>query len=169
MTQSQDSILDCDALLAETSGRAEGEARSGFPVEIPEWVPPNIKRFASEHYGDPREPPEFNAIVVRLTTDARMRTVWTYLTRRKRDGHFFQPARGDATSDPDKQQERALFWLFLAVLEVAHSRPRVQLRREVEEARKKYRALASEAWATADMLRVPRRDRRGQFWSGQDP
>jgi hypothetical protein len=129
--------------------------RPGFPVEIPEWVPPCIKRYAREYYADFRQPPEFNAILVRLTTDPRMRGVWGHLTRRQRlDGRFFQPTRMKCgwTSDPDKVQAFALLQLFLGVLELAVRRPRVLLRREVEEVKKKYRALASEAWATANML-----------------
>ena len=154
MTQSQDSILDCDVLLAETSGRAEGEARSGFPVEIPEWVPPCIERYASEYYGDPRQPPEFNAIVVRLTTDPRMRTVWTHLTRRKRWTAASSSRQDEVQLDKRPRQATRICAAptLSLVLEVALSRPRALLRREVEEAKKKYRALASEAWATADML-----------------
>jgi hypothetical protein len=155
MTQSRDSILDRDVLLAETSGSAQGEARSGFPIEVPEWAPACIERYAREYYGDFRQPPGFNAILLRLTTDPRMRVVWTHLTRRRRsDRRFFQPTRMKCswTSDPDKVQEFALLQLFLWVLELALSRPRALLRREVEEVKKNYRAFASEAWATADML-----------------
>ena len=149
MTQSQDSILERDVLLAETSGRAEGDARSGFPVEIPEWVPPDIKRHVCEFL----RPAEWDATLVRLMTDPRMRDVWTHLTRRRRsDGRFLQPARGETTSNPNKQQERALLWLFLWVLDLVESRPRVLLRREVEEAKKEKLAFAGKLWAEADTL-----------------
>lgn len=130
----------------EARYRAEVEARSKFPVEIPAWVPSLIGCYVRENYlpwASPEAPA--NEILVRLTIDTRIRTVWEYLNKRRQStGRFLRPTRmkHSGTSDPDELQEIALVHLFLEVFLIALCRPRVLLRREVEEAKKERLALA---------------------------
>jgi hypothetical protein len=93
---------------------------------------------------------EQQAMLLRLATDTRMRSVWTELTRRKRpSGHFLHPAKRPSnrpTLTQDDAQDDELAFLFFFVLRAA--RDRVPAWKPEEMAAKK-----SEILQTANVLR----------------
>jgi hypothetical protein len=146
---------EIDRASAPDTLEAFAGGRPAFPVEIPEWVPVIIAGHARATFGHFRRSAGHDAMLVRLTTDPRMRAVWAYLTRRDRKtGLLSQPTRMNVATiaDPTERQEQALELLFCLVQEFAGSRPRAMLKREVDEIRADREAMARKLWAEADRL-----------------
>jgi hypothetical protein len=100
--------------------------------------------------------PEFRAALVRLTTDPRMRGVWSYLTRKRRlTGQYLRPARVtlNAEGEAARRQNIALGMLFDLALGLAETRPRTVLRREIEARQNARKATAKALWAEANALK----------------
>jgi hypothetical protein len=139
---------------ADVIERARAAERPAFPAEIPEWVPTCIADCARRSF-EYFLPAEHEAMLVRLTTDPRMQSVWVHLRKRKREtGSFVEPTRCNLTTiaDPAKRQDDAMRWLFCWVLEIAGSKPRALLRSEAEEIQRGRRALARKLFAEGDTL-----------------
>jgi hypothetical protein len=98
---------------ADKGSSTSGDGRE--PITLPEWLPPAVaKQVRRTEVRD--MPTEQRAILLRLTTDTRMRGVWSELTRRKRPGGGFlhpakRPPHKPALTQEEAQAE-ALGYLF---------------------------------------------------------
>jgi hypothetical protein len=85
------------------------------PLTLPDWLPPAVAKQARRIKARCLSADQ-QAILQRLATDARMRTVWRELSRRKRPGgDFFTPANrplDKPTFTQDEAQAEALGELF---------------------------------------------------------
>ena len=89
------------------------------PITLPDWVPNAVVKQVRRIEAQPLSA-EQQAMLLRLATDTRMRSVWTELTRRKRpSGHFLHPAKRPSnrpTLTQDNAQDDELAFLFFFVL-----------------------------------------------------
>jgi hypothetical protein len=136
----------------------EGSSTSGGTHEqlsLPGWLPPavvkQVRRIEAR-----RLPAEQRAILQRLATDARMRGVWTELSRRKRPGGgFINPAKlpvDRPASTQDEAQAEALGELFHFAFCAARDRVQVSKPKEVAEGRTKLLQYAGMLREIADDL-----------------
>jgi hypothetical protein len=129
------------------------------PIMLPEWLPPAaaVQARAIEARGLPAEQ---WAILRRLATDVRMRSVWTELTRRKRpSGSYLYPAKqppyGPAVTQ-EEAQAWALGYLFFCVFHAASDRMEVSKVDEVAPLKAKFLERARVLRESADDLIPPK-------------
>jgi hypothetical protein len=108
--------------MSEAQESSSTSSATREPITLPGWVPNAVVKQVRRIEAQPLSA-EQQAILLRLATDTRMRSVWTELTRRKRpSGDFLHPTKRPSdrpTLTQDDAQDDALALLFFFVLRAA--------------------------------------------------
>jgi hypothetical protein len=124
---------------ASPRGAADDPMSDRRPLVLPDWLPPSVadraRKIEITAHTD-----EQLAILARMATDGRMRSVWRELTRRERKtGAFFHPAKARPDlnfTSPDQIQAQALDELFFFVFSAARDRMSTSTPDQVEAVRR---------------------------------